>query len=168
MDSPAIQSSRPIITNNNTTTTTTTINSSPSESSTFHSTRPRSTASLSNVDARGAISKSHLLNTPHRSRAISLSQADRLYQIAAEQQCRPRSIDHHLSSSTTGGIHWITPQHSPQLHDYQDEPNLEPFPQWTAPTPPRSDSGLPSVSIDDEDISVTPNFAFEQPTAEMR
>lgn len=123
----------------------------------------------STVNNRGAIQKrSHDSN-----RTISVSQAEKLYQFAADQQ-NQLDLEHPtIPTSTAGGIQWITPQHSPQPQSYQPESSLEPFPQWTAPTPPHSDSGILSISVDASDdpvttgISVTPEFAFEEPAAEM-
>ncbi|PPJ54529.1 hypothetical protein CBER1_02513 [Cercospora berteroae] len=130
-------------------------------------------STTSSINARGAIQKrsSHA----DRSRAISVSQAEKLLQYAAEQSGQA-DLEHPIPTSTAlGGIQWLTPQHSPQPHSFTAEPSLEPFPQWTAPTPPRSESSFPTVSIDCNDepvttgISVAPDFAFEQPSvsAEM-
>lgn len=140
-----------------------------------HPSRVRAhTTSLSahaTVNHRGAVQKR--INDNDRNRSISVSQADRLYRLAAEQQ----AAFEHPVPSTARGIQWITPQHSPQPHHFTPEQLIDsPFPQWTAPTPPRSDSGLPSLSVDASEepvttgISVAPDFAFEQPsaTAEMR
>lgn len=131
-------------------------------------------STTSSINARGAIQKrsSHA----DRSRAISVSQAEKLLQYAAEQSSQA-DLEHPIPTSTAlGGIQWLTPQHSPQPQSFTAEPSLEPFPQWTAPTPPRSESSFPTVSIDCNDepvttgISVAPDFAFEQPSvsAEMR
>ena len=128
-------------------------------------------AQSSTVNNRGAIQKR--TNDNDRNRSISVSQADRLYRLSAEQQA---NFEHPIPS-TAGGIQWITPQHSPQPQAFTSEQLIEPFPQWTAPTPPRSDSGIPTLSVDANEepvttgISVAPEFAFEQPSAssaEMR
>ncbi|KAI5361551.1 hypothetical protein Slin15195_G126660 [Septoria linicola] len=130
-------------------------------------------STTSTVNSRGGIQKRSINND--RSRAISVSQAEKLFQFAA-QQASQADIEHPIPTSTAiGGIQWLTPQHSPQPQSFTAEPSLEPFPQWTAPTPPRSESSFPTVSIDCNEepattgISVTPEFAFEQPpvSAEM-
>lgn len=130
--------------------------------------RTNSNLSLHPVDYRGAIRKPSL----SRSRSVSTSQLDRLHQSAIEQS-------HYSNSSTTPptsiASQWLTPQHSPQPQ-VVSEPTLETFPQWTVPTPPRSDSGLPTVSFDADEVPVTTgissslDFSFDQPTAsaEMR
>lgn len=143
----------------------------------IHPTRVRSHTSYSTVHSRGAVQKRAHDND--RSRAISLSRAEKLLQYAAEQAGHA-DIEHPHPTSTTstivGGIQWLTPQHSPQPQSFTAESSLEPFPQWTAPTPPRSESSFPTVSIDCNEepgpagLSIPPDFAFEQPsvTAEMR
>lgn len=130
----------------------------------------------SSINKHGAISKrSH---NDNRDRSISASQADRLYNFAAEQSNTTQAdLDQGtINPSSTLGIQWLTPQHSPEPQGFETEEPSLPYPQWTAPTPPRSDSGVPSVSVDFNDlpvttgISIAPEFAFEQPTsqAEMR
>ena len=123
----------------------------------------------SSVDGRGGIRK----QTPSRARSVSTSQAERLHHLALEQF--NQSDDNDSLPPATIAPQWLTPQQSPQPHFYA-EPTIESFPQWSVPTPPRSDSGVPSVSIDSNDapvttgISATQDFNFEQPTAsaEMR
>lgn len=72
----------------------------------------------------------------------------------------------------SAGLQWITPQNSPQPHLFPDTTAAEPLPQWTVPTPPRSDSGVPSVSIDsnkDSGVATTQDNDFGQSTnVEMR
>lgn len=126
----------------------------------------RTTGNLSvhPVDKRGAIQKRSL----QRARSVSTSQAERLHHFA---------LDHDINALPPTSIapQWITPQHSPQPHIFSDAA-VDPFPQWTVPTPPRSDSGVPTVSVDANEVPVTTgisstqDFTFEQPTAsaEMR
>ncbi len=130
--------------------------------------RTHSNLSLHSTDNRGAIRK----RTPSFSRSVSNAQVDRLYQYALEQSNAAESC----GVSLTSAPHWLTPQSSPQPQVFQDS-HVEPFPQWSVPTPPRSDSGLPTVSIDTNEVSVTtgisPHSDFiyhHQPTAaaEMR
>ncbi|KXT03752.1 hypothetical protein AC578_740 [Pseudocercospora eumusae] len=122
-------------------------------------------AQSSTVNNRGAIQKR--INDNNRNRSISVSQADRLYRLAAEQHA---NFEHPIPS-TAGGIQWITPQHSPQPQPFTADQLIEPFPLWTAPTPPRSDSGIPTLSVDANEepvttgISVAPEFALEHPSA---
>ncbi|KAJ9620942.1 hypothetical protein H2203_007528 [Taxawa tesnikishii (nom. ined.)] len=100
-------------------------------SSSFGYTRPRANSNLSahSSDSRG-IRKRSL----SRSRSISLSQAERL-----ERTLR-------LSPESTGSSHWITPQPSPQLQPFVD--TYEADPTWAIPTPPRSDSCVPTLTVD--------------------
>ncbi|KAK4612221.1 putative C2H2-type zinc-finger transcription factor orf8 [Fulvia fulva] len=147
---------------------------SPSFQSLAHQPRVRAHstfAAQSSINKHGAISKrSHL---DGRDRSISASQADRLFHFAAEQSTTQADIDQGtINPSSTLGIQWLTPQHSPEPQGSETEHPIQPYPQWTAPTPPRSDSGVPSVSVDFNDlpvatgISISPEFAFEQPTAQ--
>lgn len=132
--------------------------------------RMRTTSNLSvhPVDKRGAIQKRSI----QRARSVSSSQAERLHQYAFDQI---NPVDIHSLPPTSIAPQWITPQHSPQPQLFS-EPPVDPFPQWTAPTPPRSDSGVPTVSVDANEVPVTSgigsaqDFNFEQPTAsaEMR
>jgi hypothetical protein len=112
--------------------------------------RPRTTSHAVAVDSRGAIQKRSRQND--RTRSISLSQ-DRLFRLATEQ-----SNIQYISSTTSIPdpslglqLQWITPQHSPQAQGFS-EPVIEAFPQWSVPTPPRSDSGIPNV-VDSDDSS---------------
>ncbi|KAJ8611206.1 hypothetical protein MRB53_038050 [Persea americana] len=128
-------------------------------------------ASASTLRHRAGIHKrsSH----PDRS-SISLAQPDRLYRWASEQshQITPSS----LPSPAIDG-QWITPQQSPQTHGFSLDSTIEPFSTtWGVPTPPRSDSGVPNLSVDatDEPISHAVSAAhafnsFEHPatTVEM-
>lgn len=129
-------------------------------------------AALSSITKHGAVSKRPHNN--HRDRSISASQADRLYDLAVDQSNTTQADigSDVLNPSSTLGIQWLTPQHSPEPQGFQAEQPVQPYPQWTVPTPPRSDSGVPSVSIDFNDvpvstgISIVGDFAFEQPTAQ--
>lgn len=112
----------------------------------------------SSIDDRGAIRKR---SSNDLGRSISTLQADRLFQLATNNA---DGLDQCPTSAV--GIQWITPEHSPQLNGFSpSETTIETFPQWTVPTPPRSDSGIPGVSIDDEPVlSSAPDFGgFDQP-----
>ena len=134
--------------------------------------RVRTNSSLSvhsSVDHQEAIRKH---TNSKRFWSISASQADRLHSLALHQPSQGES------RPVFSSLQWLTPQQSPQPQPvFSSEPSsIEPFPTWTAPTPPRSDSGVPSVSADaSEDpaltgITVSQEYQFEQPTtsAEMR
>jgi hypothetical protein len=103
---------------------------------------------------------------------FSAAQAERIHQ-ALNPYSTP---DFQPSSLISTGLQWVTPQPSPQPHLFPDQSANEPFPQWAAPTPPRSDSGAPSLSIDASKESATSGanssqtFDFGQPTstADMR
>ena len=131
--------------------------------------RTNSNLSVQRVDSRGAVQK-HTSTSRHRS--ISSSQIDRLHHLAL-QQSNQSEINSLPSSSI--GLQWLTPQHSPQPQGFS-EASIEPFPEWTVPTPPRSDSGVPTLSVDSSEVPVTSGLSsadfhsFEQPTAsaEMR
>ena len=132
--------------------------------------RTNSNLSVNSASYPGGIRK----RSTSRSRAISTSQADRLQQLALDD---PDQADFQSGPPVSAGLQWITPQHSPQPHIFSEPSNVEPFPQWTVPTPPRSDSGVPTLSVDaSEDpattgVSSSQSFNFEtQPTtsAEMR
>lgn len=131
--------------------------------------RAGSNISLHSVDGRGAIRK----RSPSRSRALSSAQAERLHQYALEQANQVTDISPFTPTSL--GSNWITPQHSPQPQVYSSTA-VEPFPQWSVPTPPHSESGVPIVSIDPNEeptttsISASSDFAFAQATTstEMR
>ena len=120
--------------------------------------RTNSNLSVHSVDHRGAIRKP----SSSRSRSISTSQADRLHKLAIEQS---NYSDGPVLPPTSIAPHWITPQNSPEPPVFT-EPAV-----WTLPTPPRSDSGLPTVSVDANEVPVTTgisstqDFNFEQPTA---
>lgn len=131
--------------------------------------RSNSNLSVQSVDSRGAIRKRSL----SRSRPLSSAQTERLHQYALDQANQLNGISSYQPTSIANN--WITPQQSPQPHVFSDS-GVEPFPQWTVPTPPHSDSGVPSVSIDVNEepvtstISTSQDFTFAQPTAsaEMR
>lgn len=130
--------------------------------------RTNSNLSVHSVDHRGAVRK----RSTSRNRSVSTSNADRLHHLALDQS---NQGDNSGLPPTSIGLQWITPQHSPQPQVFS-ESSVEPFPQWTVPTPPRSDSGLPTVSVDANEVPVTTgisstqDFHFDQPTAsaEMR
>lgn len=139
-------------------------------SSQVQRTRANSNLSVHSFDGRGAIRKRSSERSRDRSISASYcSQADRLRQLALDQATQP-DVSNLVSTS---GIQWITPEHSPQTQPFT-EPSVEPFPHWTIPTPPRSDSGVPSVSIDADDKPVTTcidsDFQFDQPvtSSDMR
>jgi hypothetical protein len=143
---------------------------SPFTQSSIHFQRMRAHSNLSvhSADSRGGIRK----RTPSLSRSTSNSHLDRLYQLALEQS---NSSDA-SGAALTSAAHWLTPQASPQPHVFSDT-QVEPFPEWTVPTPPRSDSGLPTVSVDANEVPVTTGISCtvdypfdQQPTAsaEMR
>ena len=103
---------------------------------------------------------------------FSAAQAERI-----QQALNPYSTpDFQPSSLISAGLQWVTPQHSPQPHLFPDQTTTEPFSQWAAPTPPRSDSGAPSLSIDGSKECTTSgapstqSFDFGQTTstADMR
>ena len=119
--------------------------------------------SAHSIDSRGGIRKPSL----PRSRSISTSQLERLHQLAVEQSSQSNVS---VPPPTSIAPQWLTPQHSPQPQVFS-EPSYESSPQWTVPTPPRSDSGVPTVSLDANEVPVTTgistsqDFNFEQPTA---
>lgn len=103
---------------------------------------------------------------------FSAAQAERI-----QQALHPYSTpDFQPSSLISAGLQWVTPQHSPQPHLFPDQTVTEPFPQWTAPTPPGSDSEAPSLSIDASKeptasgVSSNQNYDFgpSTSTADMR
>ena len=135
--------------------------------------RMRSTISgnsLRPVDHRGAVQK----RTTPRHRSISTSQVDRLTQLIFEQQSQSNQLDSFPSPVVTS--QWLTPQPSPQPQVFPSEASIEPFPHWTVPTPPHSDTGIAAVAFDSHDLPVTSGIdsghfdSFEEPTAsaEMR
>ncbi|KAF1824951.1 uncharacterized protein K489DRAFT_145753 [Dissoconium aciculare CBS 342.82] len=123
---------------------------SRSRAQTNNLSRPRTTSYAVAVDSRGAIQKRSRQND--HTRSISLSQ-DRLFRLATEQsnaQFVPPTTS--IPDPSLGlQLQWITPQHSPQPQGFS-EPVIEAFPQWSVPTPPRSDSGIPNV-VDADDSS---------------
>lgn len=131
--------------------------------------RTNSNLSLHSVDGRGAIRK----RSQSRSRALSSAQAERLHQYALEQANQVPDISPFTPTSL--GSNWITPQQSPQPQVYTSAA-VEPFPQWSVPTPPHSESGAAPVAIDVNEeptttsISVSSDFAFAQAatSSEMR
>ncbi|KAF2166348.1 hypothetical protein M409DRAFT_55190 [Zasmidium cellare ATCC 36951] len=139
--------------------------------------RAHSTYHANNIPAHAAVDKHGAIhkrsNTADRNRSISTSQADRLYRLAAEQNDldQPDFTQDSITPSAFGLHQWITPQHSPEPHGFATEQSIHPFPQWTAPTPPRSDSGIPNVPIDsnEEPVTCAPDLTFDQPasSAEM-
>lgn len=144
-----------------------------SPSSLQYTNPPRSRASSyltsphsSTADHRGAIHKRSYNDRP---RSISSLQADRLYHQATDQADHIADLNG-SNPLSNGDIRWITPQHSPQLTGFTTAPPIDPYPLWTAPTPPQSDSGLPTVSFDanEEPATCAPSDFFRQPTAEMR
>nr|POE96953.1 hypothetical protein CFP56_63778 [Quercus suber] len=98
------------------------------------------------IDQNGAVQKRR---SQQRERSVSTSQAHRLHQLAYNQPDSQPSF-----ATTLLPLNWITAQHSPQQHHVFNS-SIDPFPNWTAPTPPRSDSGVPPLSIDANDDSVT-------------
>lgn len=89
---------------------------------------------------------------------FSAAQAERIQQ-ALHPYPTP---DFQPSSLISAGLQWVTPQHSPQPHLFPDQTATEPFPQWTAPTPPRSDSEAPSLSVDANKESTTSGVSSSQ------
>lgn len=122
--------------------------------------RTNSTLSVQSANNRGAIRK----RSSSRTQQISASHAERLHQLALDQ------AENSSLPSASIRSQWITPQQSPQPHAFV-QPSLESYPQWTVPTPPRSDSGVPTVSVDASEVPVTTgisstqDFNFEQSTA---
>jgi hypothetical protein len=121
---------------------------------------------------RGAIHKNR---SSSLSRTISASHADRLYQLALD---RSSQQDHTPEAFLPTTETWLTPQSSPQQRQQAYcEPTTNSFNGWDLPTPPRSDSGLPTVSVDANEVPVTTgissatDFSFDHATAtssEMR
>jgi hypothetical protein len=113
-----------------------------------------------------------------RKRSSSPSHYSTLQAERIQQALQPYSTpDFQPSSLVSAGLQWVTPQHSPQPHLFPDHAASESFPQWSAPTPPRSDSGAPSLSVDATKESTTASsngstqpFDFGQSTsnADMR
>lgn len=113
----------------------------------LHRMRTYSNLSVHSIDGHGAIRK----RTPSLSRTTSTPQIERLYQLALEQS----NCSDSTGVSLTSAPRWLTPHSSPQPHIFSDS-NVEQFPEWGVPlTPPRSDSGLPTVSVDVNEVPVT-------------
>lgn len=95
--------------------------------------------SLHPINSRGGIQKRTALP---RDRSVSTAQAERLHHLAADQAHQPsnRSVN-----SPALSAHWLTPQPSPQPHAYPAESSAEALPQWTVPTPPKSDPGVHQI-----------------------
>ncbi|KYG40321.1 hypothetical protein M433DRAFT_227661 [Acidomyces richmondensis BFW] len=125
---------------------------------------------LQAINNHGAVRKR---TVSERSLSESVAHAERLHSILALGQCA-NSTSH--ATAPTSGLRWPTPHPSPQPEPILADASVEPFPTWTVPTPPRSDSGIPTVSIDVNDeparagIRASNDFQFDQPTtsAEMR
>jgi hypothetical protein len=138
--------------------------------------RPRTNSSLSvhsTIDPAGVRKRS-----VSRARSISTTKIDQLEQLYLEQSSTPEldPIDQPFPQHINH-LQWLTPQQSPQPHLFPEHCTLESFPDWNLPTPPRSDSGFPTVSVDivtNElapcSISSVSEFDFGAPTttAEMR
>lgn len=124
---------------------------------------------LQAINNHGAVRKR---TVSERSLSESVAHAERLHSILALGQCA-NSTSH--ATAPTSGLRWPTPHPSPQPEPILADASVEPFPTWTVPTPPRSDSGIPTVSIDVNDeparagIRASNDFQFDQPTtsAEM-
>ena len=142
---------------------------SPSLQSAAHlpSSRVRAYTTLSahsSADHRGAIHK----RANSRSRAISASQSDRLYRLAAEQQANQAE-----AAFNNNSLQFLTPQQSPVPSNLSVESSIDQFPAWNIPpTPPRSDCGIQPVSLDLNEDSVSTTLSapqdfssFDHPTA---
>jgi hypothetical protein len=112
-----------------------------------------------------------------RKRSSSPSHYSTLQAERIQQALQPYSTsDFQPTSLVSAGLQWVTPQHSPQPHLFPDHAATESFPQWSAPTPPRSDSGAPSLSVDATKESTVSSNGSTQPfdfgqstsTADMR
>jgi hypothetical protein len=112
-----------------------------------------------------------------RKRSSSPSHYSTLQAERIQQALQPYSTpDFQPTSLVSAGLQWVTPQHSPQPHLFPDHAATESFPQWSAPTPPRSDSGAPSRSVDATKESTVSGNGSTQPfdfgqstsTADMR
>nr|OQO25235.1 hypothetical protein B0A51_09359 [Rachicladosporium sp. CCFEE 5018] len=107
-----------------------------------------------------------------RSPPISAAQVQHLEQLCLNQtNCQ--DLDAFTKNVTN--YQWLTPQPSPQSQPYLVPCGIEAFPQWTAPTPPRSDSEVSTLAIDAQDEIATTtaggsqSFGFDPvtTTAEM-
>ena len=144
---------------------------SPYLQSTVNGFRPRASSTLS------IHSSAHPTGIRKRSgsrgRAISASQAERLHQLIFDGSSTPE-LQPQPSTSTSS--QWYTPQPSPQPSLFADASIVDAVPQWNVPTPPRSDSGVPSLSVDaSEDplagcVTSSQDYTFQTSTtsAEMR
>ncbi|RMY47615.1 hypothetical protein D0863_15598, partial [Hortaea werneckii] len=119
-----------------------TMDSHPLQSSSpFQRARATSNLSLQSIDARGAI-------------------PERLHQLALD----PWSQADSSALTSTSGLQWITPEHSPQAQPLLSEPSIsdasiEALSAWSVPTPPQSDSGVPSFCLDSSEKPVIPASA---------
>lgn len=111
------------------------------------SARPRSSSNLSvySPEPRGI-----------RKQSISRSRSDSTSKIAQHPELLPTQIrlDLDLSPAPSLRNSWSTPGDSPQPHSYFDLVNQNPS-VWSVPTPPHSDSGLPSLISDSGDSTFT-------------
>lgn len=99
-----------------------------------------------------------------RKRSSSPSHYSTLQAERIQQALQPYSTpDFQPTSLVSAGLQWVTPQHSPQPHLFPDHTATESFPQWSAPTPPRSDSGAPSLSVDATKESTVSGNGSTQP-----
>lgn len=106
-----------------------------------------------------------------RKRSSSPSYFSAAQTARIQQAFQPYSTpDFAPNSLVPAGLQWITPQQSPQPHLFPDSTSSEPIPQWTVPTPPRSDSGVPPVTNKDSGIVSTQDNDFGQASnnVEMR
>lgn len=136
-----------------------TMDSHPLQSSSpFQRARATSNLSLQSIDARGAIRKRS--SERPRDCSISSSQAERLHQLALD----PWSHADSSALTSTSGLQWITPENSPQAQPLLSEPSIsdasiEALSAWSVPTPPQSDSGVPSFCLDSNEKPAIPASA---------
>lgn len=97
-----------------------------------------------------------------RARAISVSQNERLEQLVFDQSSTS-SPDFQPIPQAPLNLQWLTPQHSPQPQLFPETVSIEPFTQWNVPTPPRSDSGVPTLSIDSNEEQSNSDTGCSQP-----
>ncbi|KAI7577321.1 hypothetical protein KC316_g10350 [Hortaea werneckii] len=127
-------------------------------SSPFQRARATSNLPLQSIDARGAIRKRS--SERPRDCSISSSQAERLHQLALD----PWSQADSSALTSTSGLQWITPESSPQAQPLLSEPSIsdasiEALSAWSVPTPPQSDSGVPSFCLDSNEKPTIPASA---------
>ncbi|RMX92878.1 hypothetical protein D0867_14411 [Hortaea werneckii] len=127
-------------------------------SSPFQRARATSNLPLQSIDARGAIRKRS--SERPRDCSISSSQAERLHQLALD----PWSQADSSALTSTSGLQWITPESSPQAQPLLSEPSIsdasiEALSAWSVPTPPQSDSGVPSFCLDSNEKPAIPASA---------